>query len=73
MECDVHFCRGISHQMTENVSIEVTLKKVTRVRHPKEGFQGKTQRSKTKKFKAATQLALSLNLKIRNNFNNNYC
>lgn len=35
--------------MTEKVSIEVMLKKVTRARHSKEGFQGKTQRTKTKK------------------------
>lgn len=73
MECDVQFCKGISHQMAENISVEVMLKKVTRVRHSKEGFQGKTQRTKTKKIQSCNSIGSFLKFKNQNNFNNNYC
>lgn len=49
--------------MAENISIEVMLKKVTRVRHSKEGFQGKTQRTKTKKIQSCNSIGSFLKFK----------
>lgn len=73
IESDVHFCCGISHQMTKSFYWSYVKKS-----HKVETFYRRLSRENTKdqnkkEFNAAAQMALFLNFKIRNNFNNKYC